>query len=219
MNINTAVSNGKYEDYKIVYMPAYNIVTDAETEKIKEYVKNGGTLVLTFRSGTRDEYNRVRPMALPGVFKEIAGIEAVEFDAPRKPVKIYGEVSGSAEIWCDIIKPDTAKTICTYGSEYYKGESAVTVNEYGKGRVYYVGCDLDNDAMKELVRIIAKSANVETVDTPNGVEVVKRDDCTIILNHNENEVDTKIKGVSLFDGLEFNGVLDGYGVQFLEGSI
>ena len=87
-------------------MPAYNIVTDAEKEKIKEYVKNGGTLVLTFRSGTRDEYNRVRPMALPGVFKEIAGIEAVEFDAPRKPVKIYGEVSGSAEIWCDIIKPE-----------------------------------------------------------------------------------------------------------------
>ncbi len=43
------------------------------------------------------------------MFKEIAGIEAVEFDAPRKPVKIYGEVSGSAEIWCDIIKPDTAK--------------------------------------------------------------------------------------------------------------
>ena len=33
LNINTAVSNGKYEDYKIVYMPAYNIVTDAETEK------------------------------------------------------------------------------------------------------------------------------------------------------------------------------------------
>ena len=29
LNINTAVSNGKYEDYKIVYMPAYNIVTDA----------------------------------------------------------------------------------------------------------------------------------------------------------------------------------------------
>lgn len=43
------------------------------------------------------------------MFKEIAGIEAVVFDAPRKPVKIYGEVSGSAEIWCDIIKPDTAK--------------------------------------------------------------------------------------------------------------
>ena len=91
------------------------------------------------------------------MFKKIAGIEAVEFDSLRKPVKIYGEVSGSAEIWCDIIKPDTAKTICTYGSEYYKGESAVTVNKYGKGRVYYVGCDLDNDAMKRACKNYSKS--------------------------------------------------------------
>ena len=105
------------------------------------------------------------------------------------------------------------------GAELLDEKIEERIKEYGKGRVYYVGCDLDNDTMKELVRIIAKSANVETVDTPNGVEVVKQDDCTIILNHNENEVDTKIKGVSLFDGLEFNGVLDGYGVQFLEGSI
>ncbi len=49
--------------------------------------------------------------------------------------------------------------------------------------------------------------------------LLKQDDCIIILNHNENEVDTNIKGVSLFDGSEFDGVLDGYGVQFLEGSI
>ena len=115
-----------------------------------------------------------------------------------------------------IIKPVHQKPYARTGNEYYKGESAVTVNEYGKGRVYYVGCDLDNDAMKEIVRIIAKSANVETVDTPNCVEVVNRDDCTIILNHNENEVDTKIKGSVVFDLLEFNRVLDSYGVQFLE---
>ena len=55
---------------------------------------------------------------------------------------------------------------------------------------------------------------MEAVDTPNGVEVVKQDDCIIILNHNENEVDTNIKGVSLFDGSEFDGVLDGYGNNF-----
>ena len=54
------------QNYKSVYA-WYNIVKDAETEKIKEYIKNGGTLVLTFRSGTRDEYNRVRPMALQSI--------------------------------------------------------------------------------------------------------------------------------------------------------
>lgn len=216
LNISAAVSAGEYEKYKAVYMMAYNIVTDREAEEVKEYVKNGGTLVLTFRSGCRDEYNRVRPMALPGIFKEIAGIEAVEFDALRKPVTVCGEINGTAEIWCDIIECVSAKTLCTYGSEYYKDKSAVTVNNYGKGTVYYVGCDLDKEAMKKLVSIISKSAGIETAEMPDGVEIVKRDGYKIILNHNEYEVNTGIKGKSLITDSDFDGRLDAYGAEFIK---
>lgn len=219
LNVQTAVSKGNYSKYKIVYMPAFNIITDSQAEEVREYVKNGGTLVLTFRSGGRDEYNRVRPMALPGVFKDMAGIEAVEFDALRKPVEICGSVNGTANIWCDIIEPDTAKTLCVYNGEYYKGKAAVTVNTYGRGRVYYVGCDLDENAVKELVKIISDSAGVETVDTPDGIEVMRRDGYKIILNHNEFEVNTGIKGISLMSDTEFNGILEGYGVEFIKGGI
>ncbi len=63
LNITTAVSRGGYSQYKVVYMPAYNIITEDELDEIKEYVQNGGTLVLSFRSGGRDEYNRVRRRA------------------------------------------------------------------------------------------------------------------------------------------------------------
>lgn len=216
LNISTAVSRGSYEKYKAVYMIAYNIVTDSEAEEVKEYVKNGGTLVLTFRSGCRDEYNSVRPMALPGVFKEIAGIEAVEFDALRKPVTVCGEINGTANIWCDIIEPITARTLCAYGSEYYKGKSAVTVNKYGKGTVYYIGCDLDGGAMKKLVSIISKNADIETIETPEGVEIVKRDGYKIILNHNEYEVSTGIKGKSLISDGDFDGRLESYGAEFIK---
>lgn len=216
LNINTAVSSGGYEKYKAVYMIAYNIVTDAEAEEIKDYVKKGGTLVLTFRSGCRDEYNRVRPVALPGVFKEMAGIETVEFDALRKPVSACGEVNGTANIWCDIIEPESAKTICVYGSEYYKGKSAVTVNTYGMGKVYYIGCDLDDKSMKELVSIISKDAGIEMIEAPEGVEIVKRDGYNIVLNHNEYEVNTGVKGRSLLSDNDFDGILDGYGVEFIK---
>ncbi len=216
LNISTAVSLGNYEKYKIVYMPAYNIVTDNEAEEIKEYVENGGTLVLTFRSGTRDEYNRVRPLALPGVFKEIAGIEAPEFDAPRRSVSVTGEIGGEANIWCDIIEPVTAKTLCVYGSEYYSGKAAVTVNEYGQGRVYYIGCDLDCEAMKHLAELIARSAGVQIENAPRGVEIVRRDGCKIVLNHNENSVDTGITGVSLITGEKFDGTLEGFGAEFIK---
>ncbi len=215
LNICAAVSNGNYDRYKVVYMPAYNIVEDSELDEIKSYVENGGTLVLTFRSGTRDEYNRVRPISLPGVFREMAGIEAVEFDALRKPVTVCGEFEGTANIWCDIIEPDTARTICTYGSEYYKGKAAVTVNDYGKGKVYYVGCDLDNDAMKKLVAFITDGAGLERINAPENVEIIQRDGYKIILNYNENAVDTGIRGKSLISDTAFDGTLEGYGVEFI----
>ena len=216
LNITTAVSQGNYDRYKVVYMPAYNIIKDSELDEIKKYIENGGTLVLTFRSGGRDEYNRVRPLALPGVFKEMAGIEAVEFDALRRSVEVCGEINGTANIWCDIIEPDTAKTIASYNSEYYKGKAAVTVNSYGKGKVYYVGCDLDERGMSELAALIAKSADIEIINAPKGVEIVKRDGYKIVLNHNESEADTGINGKSLISDTDFDGKLEGYGVEFIK---
>ena len=217
LGVTIAVSHGNLDKYKVVYMPAYNIIKDSELGEIKSYVKNGGTLVLTFRSGTRDEYNRVRPLALPGVFKDMAGIEAVEFDAPRRTVKIDGKIQGAANIWCDIIEPETAETIAVYDSEYYKGKAAVTVNEYGKGKVYYIGCDLDSAAMKQIVKIISGGAGIETTEMPENVELVRRGDIKILLNHNETEAQTNITGKSIISGTDFDGTLEPYGVEFVKG--
>lgn len=215
-NVNTAVSIGDYSNYKAVYMPAYNIVDDSELLKIDEYVKMGGTLVLTFRSGTRDMYNAILPLALPGVFSEMAGIEVSEFDALRRPVRISGTVEGEANIWCDIIEPKSAEVISRYDGEYYKGKAAITVNNYGKGKVYYVGCDLDDNAAAELVKLISDTAGIKTVAAPKNTEVIKRKNCTILLNHNETAVDMGIKGISLISDTEFDGVLEPYGVEFIQ---
>lgn len=215
LNINTAVSRGEYEKYKAVYMPAYNIIDESELEEIKKYVYGGGVLVLTFRSGTRDSFNNVRPISLPGLFAEMAGIEVIEFDALRKPVSIEGKISGRANIWCDIIEPKTAGAISVYAEEYYKGRAAVTVNNYGKGKVYYVGCDLDESAMDSLVRLISESAGIKITDAPTGVEIVRRKGFAIVLNHNEYETDVPLSGVSLISGDKFSGRLESYGVDFV----
>ena len=217
LNINCAVSNGNYDNYKIVYMPAYNIVNDDEIVEIRRYVENGGTLVLTFKSGTRDMFNNIRPINASGIFADIAGIEVEESDAPRKSVQVCGEVEGNANIWCDIIKPVTANVVCCYDSEYYKGKAAVTVNDFGKGKVYYVGCDLDDAAMEKLVLMIAKNAGVETISTPSGVEIIKREGYKIVLNHTENKVNVPLTGRSLISNTEFSGSLDGFGVEFIVG--
>lgn len=215
LNICAAVSRGSYDKYKVVYMPAYNVVEDSELDELERYVKNGGTLVLTFRSGTRNEYNNIRPTAVPSVFRELSGIEVTEFDALRREVIVEGKISGRASIWCDIIEPKTAEVVSRYGSEYYKGQAAITVNSYGKGKVYYVGCDLDEGAMQSLAELISKSAGIEPIPAPEGVEIVKRDRYTIVMNHNETAVKVQITGYDLINEAEFDGTLDGYGVVFI----
>lgn len=217
LNINTAVSIGNYEDYKIVYMPAYNIIHNDEIEKVTEYVKNGGTLVTTFRSGTRDIYNNLFTTTLPCAFSELAGIEVEEFNALRKPAHITGIVESEANIWCDIIKPATAEILCTYADRYFKDKAAITVNTFGKGKVYYIGCDLETDTLEKLIRYMSENAGIEIIDAPQGVEIVRRDNCTIIMNHNDFAVHTSINGVSLISGGKFNGELEAYGVEFIAG--
>lgn len=215
LNICTAVSKGNYDKYKVVYMPAYNIVEDSELDEIKRYVENGGQLVLTFRSGTRNTYNNIRPLAVPGVFTELAGIEVTEFDTLRHAVSVKGAVSGNAEIWCDIIEPKTAEVISRYDSEYYKGKAAVTVNSFGRGKVYYVGCDLDNNAMRSLVKLIAENAGIEIINSPENVEIIRRGRYTIALNYNEASVKIPLTGYDLISETEFDGTLEPFGTVFV----
>lgn len=216
LNICTAVSDSGFDRYKVVYMPAYNVAEERGLDAVKAYVKNGGTLVLTFRSGTRDEYNNMRPSAVPGVFAELAGIEVTEFDALRRAVAVEGEVSGSASLWCDIIEPKTAEVISRYAGEYYKDKAAVTVNNYGRGKVYYVGCDLDSGAMLKLVELISQNAGIEPIYAPKGAEIVRRDKYTIVMNHNEEPVSVPVKGFDIISETEFDGTLDGLGVAFVQ---
>lgn len=215
LNINTAVSIGNYADYRIVYMPAYNLVDEDEIKKITEYVENGGTLVTTFRSGSRNEYNNIFTTTLPCAFASLAGIEVEEFNALRKPARIDGIVNSEARVWCDIINPVSAEVLCSYSDRYFKDKAAVTVNSFGKGKVYYVGCDLERDALQELVRYISENAGIKIIDAPRGVEIVKRDNCTIVMNHNDFEAQTGITGKSLISGADFDGALEAYGVEFI----
>lgn len=215
LNINTAVSIGNYADYRVVYMPAYNLVDEGEIKKITEYVENGGTLVTTFRSGSRNEYNNIFTTTLPCAFAALAGIEVEEFNALRKPARIDGIVNSEARVWCDIINPVSAEVLCSYSDRYFKGKAAVTVNSFGKGKVYYVGCDLETDALQKLVRYISENAGIKIIDAPQGAEIVKRDSCTIVMNHNDFEIQTGITGKSLISGADFDGTLEAYGVEFI----
>ena len=97
----------------------------------------------------------------------------------------------------------------------------MTVNTFGKGRVIYVACDLSGEGLLKLVRYITEQSGARYIEHPEGTEVIRRraadgSEYTMLLNHNDKSVKTELRGVSLFDGSEFDGTLEPYGVEIIE---
>ncbi len=217
-----------FNKYKLVLMPAFNLMTEEIARKCEEYVKNGGALLITFRSGTKTWSNRMTTMTSPGYFREMAGVELEEFDSINfeRKTKLKGTFGeATATIWCDVLKLESARPIAFYDSHYYKDSPAVTVNEYGEGKVFYVGCDLNDTAMDKLMELIVTMLNIETpVKTKiTGVEIIRKEKAgtnyIMIMNHNDYNVEISIdrEYFEVIRGLTVSNMLElsGYGVSIL----
>jgi beta-galactosidase len=179
VNVDVAFPPSDLSAYRIVVAPALFVSDQALVDKLTAYVKNGGTLILTFRSGVKDEYNVVTDRTLPGPFADLAGVAIHEFDPQmneEQELAGLGDARFPTRCWSDILDPATAKVVATYGKGYYAGKAAITVNNAGKGSVYYVGTESKSSLFYDrLISLVAKKSLVAlSGNIPPGVEVAVR---------------------------------------------
>ena len=179
VSVDVAFPRSDLSTYRVVVAPALFVVDQSLADKLTAFVANGGTLILTFRSGVKDGHNVVTNRTLPGAFAELAGVAIHEFDPQlneEQEVVGPGQSHFPARVWSDILEPSTAKVVATYGKGYYAGKAAVTENRVGKGLVYYVGTESASPFFYD--RLIARAAqkNALALNTklPHGVEVAVR---------------------------------------------
>ena len=219
-----------YEDlsgYKVVYAPALNLVDDKMLKNLEKYVENGGQLLLTYRSGTRNMNNTMYELPAPGIFAGLVGSTAKDFDPQaERSVSVNGIFGiGEAVIWADIMDEDKAKVIARYNGQYYYGQPAVLENEVGKGMVYYMGCDLSDNALQSLSNYICDKAKVctEFKYPIKDVEIVENisdgKKVFFALNHNGSfailKVEKKYKDLLTGKTIENTLELQPYGVAVL----
>lgn len=132
---------------------------------------------------------------IPGDFGKMAGIEIHDFDPLlEKETKVSGVFgTGTAKLWCDIISPVTAKEAGRYIEDFYMDKPCMTVNAYGNGRVYYLGCDLDEKAMENLMKYLCSQSDIPVGSYAiEGVECVPATDganeALFLMNHNAHSV-------------------------------
>lgn len=180
MGVGTDVINWRedFAGYKLVIAPMLYLIDDAMASKLKQFVDDGGTLVLTTRSGVKNMNNVCLPNRLPNLLTELAGAHVDEYDPVGKDTQTLTLDSGealSSSQWCDVLAPGTAQALATYSSEYFAGKAAVTRNAYGRGVAYYIGTVLDEHSTRVLMRRIVREAGVDRgLELPDGVEVATR---------------------------------------------
>ncbi len=77
-----------FSQYKLIVVPALYIADDALLKKISDYVKGGGHVLMTFKSGFANENSAVRWVRAPGPLREAAGFTYQEFSNLEKPLAL-----------------------------------------------------------------------------------------------------------------------------------
>ena len=193
-----------YEDfakYSVLIAPALNVVDEEMANRLERYVADGGQLILTYRSGTKTSFNTMAELPAPGLFQQLVGAVAADFDPLGErsvPISsIFG--SGTASIWADILNPTTAQVLATYEGGYYAGQPCITENAVGRGRVYYIGCGSDQTTYHALLNMVCKQACVISEWEPLPADVEAHKAHTIqgktiwfLLNHKEEAAMIKL---------------------------
>lgn len=217
--INTDVidSEQDFSGYKIIAAPMLYMIKPGVSEKLFEFVKNGGILVSGFMSGYVNEDDLCFLGGFPGgKLKELFGIWNEEIDTlypeDRNSVGFNGN-EYSAFDYCEIIHPDTAETLARYNDDFYAEESAVTVNTYGKGRAYYIAFRGDDGFINDFYDSISAgvSSAAEYINFPDGVSVRTRENETEVFFfiQNWNEADVEINVKSALKNIETNENVSG----------
>lgn len=137
--------NADFTGYDIVFVPPLYVADDALLQKISDYVKNGGHVIMSFKSGYCNEHNVVRSVTAPGPLREAAGISYQEYSTIKEVGFVndsfgVGAEKNMAMVWAEYLVAETAKPLAYYKAPFLSKYPAVTENKFGKGSLIYQGC-------------------------------------------------------------------------------
>lgn len=174
--------------YKVVIVPAYEMVDAALVKKWNDYVTKGGHLIITCRTATKDRRGHFWEGEAAMPILNLIGAYIHQTDMLSSYGKgdvLMNSNHYSWHSWADLLLPDTTTAVLvTYNNQFYKGTAAAVVHKIGRGSVTYIGVDTDDFKLeKDLLQKIYKEAGATTEDYPPGVFVYWRDGFYTALNY------------------------------------
>ena len=231
-NVDIVSPEDSLEPYALVIAPVYYMVKGDNDERIRRFVRRGGTFLTTFFSGMVQENDLVTLGGYPGKLRDILGIWVEEEDAlppEQDNAFCYRGKTYPARILCDLLHTETAEQIDEKGylSDFYQGFPVLTRNRMGEGCAYFVATSSGDDFYRDFLRDLCDECHISPVlTTPEGVEVTSRcreedgKEILFVLNHNERPETITLPRdcTDLLAGIQIPAgevTLEGYDVKIL----
>ncbi len=218
INVDVIGNGDDFSKYDLIIAPQHYVVSAELENKMESFVKEGGTLLCTYMTGMVNENDLVHLGGFPaGKLKDVFGLWNEEIDTlypDEKNVVAYAGSDYDAVDYCELVHPSTATVLATYSTDFYKGMPAYTVNEYGKGKAYYVTFrDKDDFSDRIIGEILSECGIASDFDgeLPHGVSAHSRTDGETLFVFLENyasaekRLSTSIEWKKAEDGAPITG--------------
>jgi beta-galactosidase len=223
--------------YKLVVAPMLYMVRPGVAERIEAYVGAGGTFVATYWTGIVDENDLCILGGFPGLLRPVLGIWAEEIDAlyegdtngvlpnPTNALGLSGEYE--ARELCDLIRAESAQVLATYKADFYAGRPALTVNEFGEGKAYYIASRNEDRFLHDFYGGLSETLGLRRsldAELPEGISAQLRSDgeheTIFLMNFRTSRACVDLGDAAFTDlltgmRLEGEAQLEGYGVMVL----
>lgn len=185
------------DEYPFMVAPAYELINTSLVDKWKRYVREGGHLILSCRTGMKDTCGHLWEAQLQQPIWDLIGAEIKYYDQlpPSKNGIIkMGESMYDWNVWADVLIPDSGtKVWASHKDQFYKGTPVVTHKELGQGSVTYVGVWTENKELeRKILRKVYQQGGADILDLPRYVFTEWREGFWVTVNYTSDTVQAPV---------------------------
>lgn len=164
-------------DYKMIVAPALYAAPDELLRRLDRFVRDGGTLVTTFKTGFTNENVKVSHEVQPHILRECMGYRYDQFTFPVD-TGLQGEIaaedgSDEAKVFMELLIPEGAEVLAFYDHYNWNRYAAVTRNQCEKGYAYHIGCMTGEGVLKKVFLRALEDAGIRR-ETECGFPLIMR---------------------------------------------
>ncbi len=219
------------DGYRMVVLPSLAMVDAPFAERLRAFVAGGGVVLATPQLACRDRCISYLPATPPVGLTDLFGLrveggmylrsfvgpdQALWFPAEKyaretpavRVTRSGSEFTGTVHTWMEDIELQGGEAVGTFTDNDFAGSPAIIRHAVGAGTTCYCAAYPSAELLDALVdELLPRTGVVAGPAVPEYVEVLRRGDCTFVINHRNAPVTVPLAADRALVGTYHDGVV------------